>query len=196
MPLVKSGSKQAFKENVKTLMGEVGSSPHVKSRAQALKIAYETKRRNRAEGGAVHEGAIVSDVPGRTDNHPLDVGSGSYVLPSSHVSSFGQDNTLAGMAHLKKIGPHGIRRLARSAPGAPSILSKIRAKGGATNAHPLGKPIPIMAAGGEVVMSPSEVSVVGDGDIELGHRLLDNWVVQSRKKHIKVLKGLAPPAKD
>jgi len=45
MPLVKSKSKQAFNKNVDTLMGEVGKSPHVKKRSQALAIAYEIKRR-------------------------------------------------------------------------------------------------------------------------------------------------------
>lgn len=195
MPLVKSGSEKAFKQNVKTLMNEVGESPHVQSRKQALAIAYENKRRNRAEGGPVHVGPIVSEVPGRTDAHAIDVGSGSYVLPSSHVTSFGEENSLAGMANLKKMGPHGIRKLARSAHGASSIIKRHRAKGGSVNPA-LGRPVPIMAAGGEIVMSPEEVSVVGDGDIELGHRLLDNWIVQNRKKQINVLRKLAPPARD
>ena len=31
MPLIHSGSDAAFKTNTKTLMGEVGKSPHVKS---------------------------------------------------------------------------------------------------------------------------------------------------------------------
>ena len=45
MPLVKSPSKKAFKKNVKTLMDDVGKSPHVQSQAQALAIAYSTKER-------------------------------------------------------------------------------------------------------------------------------------------------------
>lgn len=44
MPLKKSSSKKAFKENVETLIHEVGKSPHVKSKAQALAIAYSEKR--------------------------------------------------------------------------------------------------------------------------------------------------------
>ena len=51
MPLNKSPSPEAFNENVKTLMGEIGKSPHVKSRAQALAISYDIKRRARAVGG-------------------------------------------------------------------------------------------------------------------------------------------------
>lgn len=44
MPLKKGKSKAAFKSNVKTLMHEVGKSPHVQSKKQALAIAYSKKR--------------------------------------------------------------------------------------------------------------------------------------------------------
>jgi len=194
MPLVHSRSDKAFKANVKTLMHEVGESPHVKSRAQALAIAYETKRRARAEGGGVFEGPIVSSVPGRTDKHPIDVAAGSYVLPSESISSLGENNTLAGLDKIKKIGAHGLKKLVHSAHGAKDIIRKHRASGGGTRSD--GSPVPIVAAGGEHVLTPQEVAVIGDGDVTLGHRLLDNWVVQNRKKHIDVLKKLAPPAKD
>ena len=53
MPLIHSKSDDAFKKNVSTLMGEVGKSPHVQSREQALAIAYSTKRRGKADGGSV-----------------------------------------------------------------------------------------------------------------------------------------------
>lgn len=53
MPLEHSSSSRALKKNIGTLMGEVGKSPHIQTRAQALKIAYETQRRARASGGVV-----------------------------------------------------------------------------------------------------------------------------------------------
>lgn len=199
MPLIHSKSEPAFKENVRTLMHEVGKSPHVKSQKQALAIAYSEKRRAKAEGGGVFAGPIVSAVPGRTDDHEMDVASGSYVLPSSHVASLGEDNTLAGMQHLKQIGPHGIRKLAHAAQGAKDVIRKHRLKraiGGATQDDETGHPVPVMTAGGEHVMSPDDVRVVGDGDVTLGHRLLDNWVVQNRKHHVKTLQKLKPPARD
>lgn len=179
-------------------MGDVGKSPHVQSRDQALAIAYETKRRNRADGGQVHTGPIVSEVPGRTDHHPMAVPSGSYVLPAEMVSHFGENNTLAGLAHLRRIGAPGIRKLARSAPGARAISVKHRrrAAGGRAPETPTGHPIEINAAGGEHVLSPEEVKVIGDGDVILGHALLDNLVMVRRKKHISTLKALAPPARD
>jgi hypothetical protein len=55
MPLEKSKSPAAFKRNVRTLMGEVGKSPHVQSRSQALAVAYSIKRRGKAEGGEVDD---------------------------------------------------------------------------------------------------------------------------------------------
>ena len=192
MPLVRSGSKPAVSENIRREM-DAG-----KPQKQAVAIALNVARKYRAEGGQVFEGPIVSAVPGRTDKHEMDVASGSYVLPSSHVASMGEDNTLAGMAHIKHIGAHGIRKLAHSAKGAKDIISKHRLKralGGATDDN-TGHPIPVVTAGGEHVMSPDDGRVVGDGDVSLGHKLLDNWVVQNRKEHVKTLQKLAPPAKD
>ena len=53
MPLIKSASKPALKQNMRTLYGEIGKSPHVKSQKQAEAIALETQRRakGRAFGG-------------------------------------------------------------------------------------------------------------------------------------------------
>ncbi|PWT76945.1 MAG: hypothetical protein C5B60_03450 [Chloroflexi bacterium] len=53
MPLRSGSSPGAFKANVRTLMGEIGKSPHVQSRAQALAIAYAKQREGRADGGLV-----------------------------------------------------------------------------------------------------------------------------------------------
>ena len=54
----------------------------------------------------------------------------------------------------------------------------------------------IIAAGGEHVISPEEVHKVGRGDMDHGFNYLDKWVLKSRKKHIKDLKGLKPPKRD
>jgi hypothetical protein len=193
MPLTKSSSPQAFKKNVKTLIGEIGKSPHVlQSRAQALAVAYSIKRRNRAEGGqAMHVGPIISTVPGRTDKHDMDVPSGAYVLPAECVSNLGENNTLAGLEKLKQVfsgSPESIRRFFGSTP------PKGRSSGGRSQHD--GSPVPIRAAGGEYTVTPEEVSIIGYGDIAHGHEILDKWVLKKRKEHIKTLKGLAPPAKD
>ncbi len=190
MPLIKSKSEQALKTNIKTLMGEVGKSPHVQSREQALGIAYAMKRRAKAAGGAVFEGPIVSHVPGRTDHLDMDVAAGSFVLPADHVSSLGEGNTLAGMEYLKKIGPHGIRKLIER-QGIKGKSVKPRKRGGT-----VGHPVPIAAAGGEQVLSPEEVATIGGGDVDKGHSMLDAWIVANRKKHISTLRKLPGPARD
>lgn len=49
MPLLHSSSKKARQKNIKTLVGEVGESPHVKSVKQAVAIGYSEQRRASAK---------------------------------------------------------------------------------------------------------------------------------------------------
>lgn len=188
MPLIKSSSRDAIGKNIAT---EIAAG---KPRRQAIAIGLDVARRaKRADGGGVFTGPIVSEVPGRTDHHPMDVPSGAYVLPADHVSSLGEGNTLAGMDYIKKIGPAGIKKLI-SKHGIKSSNIRRRARGGSTG-H-VGSPVPIAAAGGEIVLTPEEVTQIGDGDLDRGHAMLDAWVVANRKKHIKTLKNLPGPAQD
>jgi hypothetical protein len=53
---------------------------------------------------------------------------------------------------------------------------------------------PIAASGGEFVISPGEVKRRGGGDINAGHKFLDEFVKQVRNDHIKTLKNLPGPA--
>jgi hypothetical protein len=54
VPLEHSASPAAFKRNIGTLMHDIGKSPHVQSRKQAIAIAFETQRRagRKANGGS------------------------------------------------------------------------------------------------------------------------------------------------
>ncbi len=211
MPLLHSSSPSAFKQNVKTLMGEVGSSPHVKSRSQALAVAYATKRRGRAMGGSsppwfvknearslMHTGPIMSAVPGRTDKHSMSVPSGAYVVPAQAVSHLGQSNTLAGMQVLGKMfnsGPYGASPMKMGhGSGAPKPPRAMSDDGGARG-DALGQPTPIMAAGGEFVIPPEEVMKVGGGDLKRGHKILDRWIMQIKDEHARTIKKLPGPAK-
>src|SRR5882757_6598487 len=126
MPLDHSKSPGAFRANVSTLMHDVGKSPHVQSREQALAIAFNTARRagaKMASGGFTppmgerfaarqqfREGFLHSSVPGRADKLPITVGGGSYVLPADHVAALGQGNSNAGaniVSRMFKSGPYG-----------------------------------------------------------------------------------------
>jgi hypothetical protein len=219
MPLVHSKSPGAFKTNVRTLMHDVGKSPHVQSRKQALAIAYSTARRagaKMASGGltppmgermaarqAFHEGFLHSSVPGRTDKLPISVSGGSYVLPADHVAALGQGNSLAGaniVNKMFKMGPAGSAPSPQKAAHAsqPKLnltprVGKMSMKGGGTEGH--GEPTPIVAAGGEIVI-PAHKIKEKFGDIDHGHKVLDHWVNETRKRHIKTLKGLKPPRKN
>lgn len=56
--------------------------------------------------------------------------------------------------------------------------------------------VPIVAAGGEYVLSPDQVRAAGRGDADLGTKVLDEFVKRSRARNIKTLQRLPGPAKD
>ena len=56
--------------------------------------------------------------------------------------------------------------------------------------------VPIIAAGGEYVITPDRVASLGGGSLKRGHEMLDQWVLGERKKLIDTLKNLPGPAKD
>jgi len=144
--------------------------------------------------GLSRQGMIRSAVPGRTDKLNLNVPSGSYIIPADIPSALGQGNSTAGGAILDKMfnkGPYGMglpRARAGSRVGKRKTSLSGFAKGGE-----VGHPTPIMAAGGEYTIHPDTVADLGNGDIELGHSILDSFVKQVRAKHISTLKGLKPP---
>ena len=118
-------------------------------------------------------GLIKSVVPGRTDKHPMRVASGSYILPADHVSALGQNNTAAGAKFLRrKFGDGG----AAYADGGEIAI-----------------PTDVILAGGEYVLSPDQVRKAGGGDMKRGHDRLDDWVLETRKRHIRTLRNLKPP---
>jgi hypothetical protein len=54
--------------------------------------------------------------------------------------------------------------------------------------------VPIVAAGGEYVIHPDDVAWLGDGSMDDGHRILDEFVKQYRAETVKTLKTLPGPA--
>jgi Family of unknown function (DUF6496) len=157
----------------------------------------------------LHSGPIGSAVPGRTDRHNVKVGSGSYVLPADHVSALGQNNTKAGHAILNAMfgqgGPYGTKGMAvkhgAGAPKPPGLghigapkAPKLVSAGGGKGDH-VGHPVDVVVAGGEYTIPAEVVQEIGGGDIKRGHKILDDWVLSTRKKHIKTLQKLPGPAK-
>lgn len=138
--------------------------------AAAMEIARKIRR---ARGGAVHVGPIISEVAGRTDHHNMNVPSGAYVVPADVTSGLGEGNTLSGMKVIEAMFPHP------------------HANGGS-----VGEPVPIAAAGGEVVLSPEQLKAKFGGDLDYAHKAMDAWVKHERKKIIKTMSKLPGPAKD
>lgn len=205
MPLIKSGSREAISTNIREM--QAAGHPHDQSVAAALGNA---RRYGRAAGGGVQppfgtrmaarslmrEGFLHSAVPGRTDKLPITVGGGAYVLPADHVAALGQGNSLAGANianKMFKMGPYGTAMggVRQARPTIPHLGRLTKAHGGKTHDH--GQPTEIVAAGGEIVIPPHAI-IAKFGDLAKGHKALDQWVLNTRKKHIKTLKKLPGPA--
>lgn len=175
-----------------------------KASEKALRIA-------RASGGSVqtHTGPINSSVAGRTDHIPAHVESGSYVVPADIVSAYGEGNTLAGFKIMNRLFG-GVPYDGKGAPyggGSKPYNAKSdepydqsdspynetiqnRARGGRAP-H-----VPVVIAGGEYSISPEAVTRLGGGDMEKGHRILDQFILRSRHELIKTLKKLPGPKRD
>jgi hypothetical protein len=168
------GTEQTAPNQMAALQGHMpeGGSVGVEHPLQTLQ-----GRMARANGGSVQRklftGPIHSPVAGRTDHLPMHVPSGSYVIPADIVSKLGEGNTMAGFKHVRRMFA--------------------AAKRGVTHSEGV---VPIVAAGGEYVLSPDEVMHAGLGDIDAGHRALDEFVKRSRKELIKTLTHLPGPKRD
>lgn len=167
MPLLKGSSQKTISKNI----SEMVRAGHPQN--QAIAAALNQSRQARADGGETeaktHVGPIHSPVAGRTDHLPINVPSGSYVIPADIVSSLGEGNTMAGF------------RILNDMFGDQEV-------GG-------GEPTEIVAAGGEYVIAPESISRMF-GDLNEGHEVLDGFVKQYRAQTIQTLKNLPGPKRD
>jgi len=162
--------------------------------AEAFKQSARTAK---ADGGEVteklHTGPIQSPVAGRTDHLPMHVPSGSYVIPADIISAMGEGNTMAGFKHMRRMfsgAPYGgDGDVPYGGSGGP-YNEPLKASGGSTQS------VPIVAAGGEYVLAPHEVKYAGGGDLDAGHRVLDDFVKRYRSQTIKTLSKLPGPRRD
>lgn len=199
-PLAEGKSKDTISHNIAEMVR--AGHPQAQAVAAALHVAGRARR---AEGGLLHEpeapkhpklhvGPIHSGVAGRTDHLPIHVPNGSYVIPADVVSAHGEGNTIAGFRVMRRLFG-GMPYSGQSAPygqsGGPYGEPLPRAEGG-----PADEGVPIVAAGGEYVVSPQAVLNVGGGDLDTGHRVLDEFVKRSRANTVKTLEKLPGPQKD
>ena len=170
MPLLKGKSQQTISSNIREMM----HAGHPQQ--QAIAAAMEQARQSRADGGnidaKIHVGPIHSNVAGRTDHLPINVPSGAYVIPADIISAMGEGNTMAGFKVANDVF-------------------------GVQQNSPDHEPVEIVAAGGEYVIAPENVaSRVGGGDIDVGHKNLDDFVKAYRAKTIQTLSKLPGPKRD
>lgn len=170
--------------------------------------------------GSTFQGGLLSGALNAAGIRPLGSGSSGG---SSGGSSSGSRGGLGGYSGLSDMvngggpgasgssfqgGPYstalntvGVRPMGSSEPNiGQGYLAAIglgaarqpeaHAAGGATEA------IPIVAAGGEYVISPEDVVHLGSGSLEKGHKILDAFVKKMREKTIKTLQRLPGPKKD
>lgn len=163
----------------------------------ALKIAKKHGGHAKLEAPKakkLHIGPIHSPVAGRTDHLPMTVPSGSYVLPADVVSGLGEGNTIAGFKHLRRTfggTPYGGGGTPYGQSGGP--YGEKLATGGAADGD---NGVPIVAAGGEYVLSPQQVMWAGMGDLDAGHRALDDFVTRKRAEIVNTMDKLPGPKKN
>jgi len=206
MPLDKSGSKESVGNNIRAEL-DAG-----KPRRQAIAIALNTARKYRDAGGAASStpwytrhssnlmlrGPVLGTSMGRADKVNANLANGSHVIPADIVSHVGQGNSLAGMTKLgQMLGPQTVRTPKPNFPKLPNApkLPKMSgmAKGGKTNKD---DEVPCALSHGEFIVSPEVVRhVVGHGDEERGHKILDHFILHLRHQAIETLKRLPGPAK-
>ena len=220
MPLKSGSSPATVSTNIKELhTGKTfahTAEKFGKERAdkQAVAIALSNARKGRAFGGvaplesiqgnATHltraenrpYGLIHSSIPGRTDRIPLNVAPHSYVIPSDVVSGIGQGNTLAGAKLLHSALPNmaspKMQHFHSTIPKVPHIGGGL-AKGGPAEGK--GDTVPVITAGGEFIVHPAQVFLIGFGDLKEGHKKLDAMVKSVRKQVIARTKKLPGPVK-
>lgn len=117
-------------------------------------------------------GPIKGPTPGRADQVPVDVPSGSYVIPADVVSALGEGNSQAG--HKALSGMFKPRKF-KNIPSPRKMAS--------------GGIVPIAASDGEHVLSAEEVEAAGGPDV------LDAFVRRVRAEYRDHLGRLPGPRK-
>jgi hypothetical protein len=177
---------KAYGGDMKLWQAKKAHRPHTKVTEQSQSFFG-----NPAKSEKVHAGAIHSNVAGRTDHLPMHVASGSYVIPADIISAMGEGNSMAGFKVAKDIFSQPFYGTSKAGAGMPYGMSAPhKAEGGEVAT------VPIVAAGGEYVIPPEDVVHIGGGDLDHGHKILDEFVKKFRAKTINTLKKLPGPKKD
>lgn len=158
-------------------------------------------------GGGLEKGETPEQAARRETREEAGYDHDGGLSPFMHSSREGVDFTTF-LAHSQRFKPelndeHDDAQWVRPDeaeklplhPGVRKALEKLskrvrKAHGGEASG------VPIVAAGGEWVIPPHHVESVGHGDIDMGHRVLDEFVKRVRKELIGTLQKLPGPRRD
>ena len=186
----------------------MSGNPIERAKSASIHFALSMAKRPKFADGGPITGPLLGVGGGRTDTLPIAVPAGSYVIPADVVSGLpgAQGNTLEGHNALAKLF-NSLPLVPDSAPYGASSPKLAKGKtipkatglaGGGHVSHETkhtGEHVDIMAAPGEFVVHPEAVHALGNGDMKLGHEILDELVKEVRKQNIKTLKKLPGPVK-
>jgi len=163
MPLDKSGSKEAFSNNVSAEM-HAG-----KPQKQALAIAYSVKRRGKADGGAEYPSRAIYTVHGALPKgNRLDPPKrrSDYEMPSETVNdAFASFPPKQGLAFGGPPAPWQARQEAYHLMHTGPIMSGVA---GRTDHHNMNVP------GGSYVLPADHISSLGQGNTLNGMKVVNN----------------------
>lgn len=152
----------------------------LQSRDTEIGKALRLAKRQRVGSSRSATGALRGTGSGRADNVMLNVRSGSHVIPADVVSAIGKGNSLSGHSLLEKAFPGSSSRSLRG-----KRLSKMAMKSGGT--------VPVAASDGEFIVSPEDVSDVGNGDAKVGHSLLNQFIKDIRDRTVNSIINMGEP---
>lgn len=144
--------------------------------------------RKRISTGVV--GPLTGPTPGRADKLPLNVPKGAHVIPADVVGALGGGNSAHGHRVLFGMFPGSkMAKRSRARNRIASMKPPKMANGGDTGT------LPIMASDGEFLVSPEDVTAVGNGNIEEGHKILNEFITRTRKENIDRLRSIPEPSR-
>jgi 8-oxo-dGTP pyrophosphatase MutT (NUDIX family) len=144
------------------------------------------RRETREEAGYDHEGGLSPFM--HSDSHGAD-----FVTYLAHSDRFepklNDEHDRAKWVTLDEAAKLPLH------PGVKAALAKLAKRAGKAHGGE-SSGVPIVAAGGEHVLTPEQVRRVGGGDIDMGHRVLDSFVRRVRRELIETLSKLPGPRRD